>query len=638
VTRLSLRTLLRGAGDGPLRECVYRWCGAGDLDKQVLAAAASAMEDEQRVLARLGALPRKLQDLLEVFFADDGAVRSVQVLFTECGRHFKSRFELEASLAALQREAFAWHVKDKRWASFDSPCWAVPSELVECVRQCRQRRQRQLQDVLTLQGFLDARFFRERTENGARQNGKHDAKPQNGKVTNGKVADTKASDSSKVSDHARKIYKLYTMEGALAQRLNKLPGPVRELVEVALHKHGGIADWTELLREIEATEQPPDLAFVGKSLEEAMLGTATPLDLARAGIQPADRALVVFHEVALWAIKKRGEEQRPTVSEEWSCGGDFVTNVARFLRELQQSKVLFTSDGELFKASAKRIAATLLPVPGGFLSADGALETIYRFCLQRRLIDRRGERALRPTPAGTEFDRAPLSDQVKMLLGHFVEDRTLPGEPYHHTRMRRVLLRLLRRAELLQWQDVAVLPFLARNAYLASLEMRATEEYFSARFQGGGYTPSESLQQLAWNLLAWIKRRLFPLGIVDVGMHQGRATALRLSRLGAELLDAEPAGKVGGTRSTVIVQPDFEVLLFPGDDVHEAVHMFDRFAVRTKSDHVHQFRIDQASVQAGLADGLTGGQIVQEITDRARVPIPQNVLYSLEEWTDRPHA
>ena len=33
-------------------------------------------------------------------------------------------------------------------------------------------------------------------------------------------------------------------------------------------------------------------------------------------------------------------------------------------------------------------------------------------------------------------------------------------------------------------------------------------------------------------------------GLVDIGMHQGRVTALRLSRLGAELLEAEPAGKV----------------------------------------------------------------------------------------------
>lgn len=631
MTRLSLRVLLQGAPETALRECVYRWCGAKEPDaKPSLVTAANAMESEQRVQERLAALPRKLQDLLEAFFTDGGSVRSVQALFSECGRHFKSRFELEASLAALHREAFVWHVKDKRWANHDSPCWAAPSELVECIRQCRQRRQRLLQDALTLQGFLDARFFRERAR-GAGANGANGSAVH----TSGNGARPGAKDEAKAADHARKIYKLYTMESSMAQRLQKLPAPVAAIVDVVLHKHGGIAAWDEVLREVELPD-PPDLAFVGKSLAEAMVGTTTDLELARVGIQPLERAVVVFHEVALHAIKRRGEDHRPPVSEELVCRGDMATNVGRFLRELQQSKVLFTADGELFKASAKRIAGTLLPVPGGFLSPDTALEAIFRFCLQRRLIDRRGERSLRPTPAGNDFDRAGLAEQVKMLLAHFVEDRTLHGEPYHHTRMRRVLLRLLRRAEPLLWQDVSVLPFLARNAYLAQLEAAPAEEFFAARFQGGGYTPGESLQQMCWNLLVWVKRRLFPLGVVDIGMHQGRVTALRLSRLGAELLDAEPAARVGGTRSSVIVQPDFEVLVFPGDDVHDVVHVFDRFAHRTKSDHVHQFRIDEASVRAGLADGMTGAQIVQELTDRARVPIPQNVLYSLEEWTQKP--
>ncbi len=618
MSRLSLRVLLQGAGESQLRDCTFRWCGAASHDgKTAVGIVTQAMENEQRVQERLAALPRKLQDLLEVFFGDGSSVHSVTALFEVCGKHFKSRFDLEAALASLHREAFVWHVRDKRWASFDSPCWAVPSELVECVRQSRQRRQRQLQDALTLQGFLEARFFRERMENGAAS-------------SNGKTADGKAVDS-KAADHARKIYKLYTLDSAMAQRLSKLPKSVGALVDAALHKHGGLVPWDELLHEIELPDTP-DMAFVGKCLEEAMLGSVGTLDLVRIGIQSAERAVVLFHEVALHAIKKRGEEHRPTVSEEISCGGDLATNVGRFLRELQQSKVLFTSDGELFKASAKRIAGMLLPVPGGFVPPDAALELVYRFCLQRRLIDRRGERSLRPTPAGSEFDRSPLAAQVKMLLLQFVEDRTLPGEAYHHTRMRRVLLRLLRRAEPMLWQDVAVLPFLARNAYLAQIEAAPTEEFFAARFQGGGYTPSESLQQMCWNLLVWIKKRLFPLGLVDIGLHQGRVTALRLSRLGAELLDAEPASKVGGTRCSVIVQPDFEVLVFPGDDVHDVVHLFDRFCNRIKSDHVHQFRIDQASVRVGLADGLTGAQIVQELSERARVPIPQNVLYSLEEW------
>tara|TARA_R110002072_G_scaffold100429_3_gene221147 strand:+ start:39799 stop:41658 length:1860 start_codon:yes stop_codon:yes gene_type:complete len=619
MSRLSLRVLLREGSEDAKRECVQRWLakpgGEAPTGKPVLSHVSTAMEDESIVLQRIGMLPRKLQDLLELFFKDDGAVRVVQDLFTEFGSNFKSRFDLEASLAALHRESFLWPVKDKRWAHYDSPAWAAPSELVGCVREYRERRQRQLPDTLTLQGFLEARFFKKDQDEESSSKEK----------------------AQKAADHARKIYKLYILESAMAQRLNKLPENIRTLVDATLYTHGGIASWEELTREVEL-KSPPDLDFLGKSLEESMLGTTANLDLARVGIQPYEHGVVVFHEVALWAIRTRGQEQAPTVDQELSATSDLASNVCRFLRELQQSKVLFTAEGELFKASAKRIASTLLPIPGGFLPPESMLEIIFRFCLQRRLIDRRGERSLRPTPTGAQFERASLSDQIKLLLSHFVEERTLPGEPFHHSRMRRVLLRLLRRAEPLQWQDVAVLPFLTRNAYLSQLDTSAAEEFFAARFQGGAYVPSESLQQMSWNLLVWIKKRLFPLGLVDVGMQAGRVTALRLSRLGADLLDAEQADKVGGTRCSLIVQPDFEILVFPGDDVHDVLHQFDRFARRTKSDHVFQFTIDRESIEAGLDDGLSCAQIVQELTDRARVPIPQNVLYSLEDWTQKPGA
>ena len=50
---------------------------------------------------------------------------------------------------------------------------------------------------------------------------------------------------------------------------------------------------------------------------------------------------------------------------------------------------------------------------------------------------------------------------------------------------------------------------------------------------------------------------------------------------------------------------------------------------------MHQFTIDRDSVAAGIADGMTGAQIVQELTDRARAPLPQNVLYSLEDWAQK---
>ena len=89
-------------------------------------------------------------------------------------------------------------------------------------------------------------------------------------------------------------------------------------------------------------------------------------------------------------------------------------------------------------------------------------------------------------------------------------------------------------------------------------------------------------------------------------------------------MDAEPATKVGGT--LLDHRSDFEILVFPGDDEHDVLHLFDRFANRTKSDHVHQFTVDRASVLAGVEDGLTGSQIVQELTDRARAPSSECAL------------
>ncbi len=620
MNAMDLKSLLADGSLDAVREAALAWQAMPAEEGKrppsraaLVGAIAAAMEDEARVHARLQGLPRKLLDLFEPFLQAPGAALSVQQLFSTQAQAFKSRFDLEACLAALQREGLLFAAKDKRWTDLDGQCYATPKELADCVLARRQRSRTALKDVITLQGFLDARHFR------ARQ--RSDGKPSE-------------AAADKAADHARKIYKLYAMGSAISARRQKLPAKVAEAFEASLLRHGGLSTWEELTQDFD-DGAAPDAELCRKCLEESMLGTVAPLPLMRLGIQGVDQAFVLFHEVVLEELLKHAERNPPEVHEELSCGGNFAANVSRFLRELQQSKVLFTADGELFKASQKRIAGMLHAVPGGFLGPEAQLELVYKFCLYRRLIDRRGERALRPTPQGQEFDRASLHEQCKLLLQHFVEDRTLPGEAFHQVRQRRVLLRMLRRGEPMVWQEMTCLPFLARNAYLAQLDGSQVEDYFAGRFQGSGYVPTETLQQLGWNLLLWVKRRLFPLGIVDIGLRDGRPFAIRLSQLGAELLEAEPAAKAGGTRSTLLVNPDFEVLLFPGDDVHEAVHALDRFCRRLKSDHVHQFRLEPSCLKAGLAEGLTLADVVRELQDRARAPVPQNVLYSLEDWAQQ---
>ncbi len=603
MTSYTLRTLLRDRPAREVDEIWRRWQdGAGPpADRtELLAALTQALADRERVAKRLQELATKQSDLLYSFLTEPARARTAKSLMNGS---FQTRYEVEAALNALQRDGFLFATQGRSWDSYQEPGWAVPVELAECIEQIRREQRSELLEAITLRGFLDARL-------GRRQS---------------------TSKPTTSSDHARKIYKIYLMESSIRSRIAKLPPAVAEVFQLALAAHGGLLPVDELRR---VTDEEPDVELVQKCLEEAMLGTVAPLKLSRFGIQPVEQCIVVFYEIVLITLPWHSHANPPIVEQSQCAGVDLVSNVSRFLREVAASKVQFTVDGNLYKASEKRIEKSMLALPGDAMDGPSMMRFLYRFSLTRRLIDRAGDRGLRTTDAGRDFDERSLQEKLRALLSFAVEERDLPGDPFHQVRLRRILLRHLKRTEAERWHEAPFLPFLARNNYLTRLHELKVEESLAARFHGGGYVPGESVQQIAWNLLHFVKRRLHPLGIVDLGLRAGRPVALRVTRLGAELLGMEPAARLGGHRSTVLVNPDFEVILFPGEDEHAVVHAFDRFAERTKSDHTHHFRLGKDSVQAGLRDGLTLSQIVQELSDRCRAVVPQNVLYSLEDWAD----
>lgn len=611
MTTLTLRRLLASIPEGETRvvEALGRWKREPRAAAPPVDVLAEAMEDERLVEARLQELPQKLFDLLDVLLAEPGKAHGLHPLFQEHGSRFKSRFDLEASLAALEREGFLFRYGA---GTNGDRAWVVPGELAGCIATLRRRQQSELRETITLKGFLEARYF--------------------------DADDRGDDDPDAAAEHARKIFKFYLTEGSIKNRVRQLPAPVRAVFLLALTHHGGVMPWAEVPAELsvdDGEEPRPDLDLVRKCLEESMLGTVSPLRLARFGIQPVDEAVVLFQEIVLIGLPLYSSVHGVEVDAALCSGVDFVSNVGRFLRELQCSKVQFTVDGELYKASQKRIMRTFLEISGGFMPAETQIRTIFEFCKTRRLVDRSGERALRPTAAGMEFERLELNDKLRKLLTFALQERDLPGEYFHQAKLRSVLMRLLKRSEPEQWHEIQFLPLLARNSYLTQLERHKADTFFAARFKGGGYTPTEDLQQICWNLLLFVKRRLYPLGLVDLGMRDGRPVALRLSRLGAALLSEDGAGRLDGARSSVVVNPDFEVIVFPGDDEHQVVHEFDRFATRLKTDHIHHFRLSRESFQSGLRDGLNLSHVIHELGHRSRAPLPQNVVYSLEEWADQ---
>jgi hypothetical protein len=139
---------------------------------------------------------------------------------------------------------------------------------------------------------------------------------------------------------------------------------------------------------------------------------------------------------------------------------------------------------------------------------------------------------------------------------------------------------------------------------------------------------------LAWNLVSWVRQRLFLLGLVDLGYNaSGRPVAMRLTKSGARAFGAAQKGRTQGAAvGNLIVTSDFEVVLFPSGDDAELIHDLDRFCQREGSEDVMHFRIDTKGVHRALHEGASLDRMLDTLVGNSRTPVPQNVLYSIRNW------
>jgi hypothetical protein len=558
------------------------------------------MSDPATVESRVGSLGKRLSALLDLHLASTRYQTGLLELINAKSLSYLSRYDLEAGLSMLVRHALLVEVRGEDRAG---RAFTVPVDLGDAVLRQRRAKRRGVFDLFTLRGHLDRRF-----EDPAR---------------------TTRTPPSRL----RELYKMYANEAAAVARVERLEPALRGLVEKTVLEFGGLLP-RGLFERLET-----GLAWDGRRwrsvLEESLLGTVERVELGRYGIHHHDETLIIFNEVALAWLRRvavPGDPDRP--HEESEHGVDLASNLSRFIGFILDHDVRFTVRGEIFKTTEKRIQEELIPNPGRELSREAVLTFIYGFARHARLIESTGERTFALTSAGREWEPRDLEAKLRALLDYSIEERGLPGEPYHQVRMRRILLRLLKRVEPGVWYDLMYVPFLARNTYLSSLDELSVEECFAGRFQAGTYAPMEDLQRMAWNLAAWLRQRLHLLGVVDLGYDKsGRPVALRLTRIGARLL-----GIVDGAPGTpcapgsLVVTPDFEVVLFPTGDDGELIHDLDRFCVREKLDSVLHFRITEKTVHRALAEGMFLKRMVGTLEGHSRTPVPQNVLYSIRDW------
>jgi len=157
---------------------------------------------------------------------------------------------------------------------------------------------------------------------------------------------------------------------------------------------------------------------------------------------------------------------------------------------------------------------------------------------------------------------------------------------------------------------------------------------FQSRFQFAQQSGMRDPHQLALELTGWTRHRLVLFGMVDVGEHEGKPAAMRLTSLGAKALGLEVQEGEGVT-APLVVNPDFEIILFPDGASYDLITEVDRFAERLASDSAYRYRLTAVSIEKAVAEGLEASAILKTLSEHCRVEVPQNVIYSIGQWAEK---
>lgn len=573
-----------------------------DLRKELI----EAMGQGERIRDRLGALGARMSAVFHAVLQGDGH----QVRWAELGANSAleklSQYDLEAALMMLERHGLLAAGGPRSAQDSSTRSVVIPSDLAASLLRQMAAVKDGVYGRLTLRGYLERMYS--------------------------DPARSKRTPPSRV----REMFRMYVGEAASVSRIERLPEGLRDLVEKAILEFGGILP--KPLFERMETELPEwDAAGWAKALGESLVGTVSELDLRPYGVAHNGPTLIVFSEVALaWfrRVAVPGDPDRPY--REDSQGVNTLSNLSRFLAFVQSNSVRITKRGEMFKSTWKRIEESFLPDPQHEITMGDSVRLLYRFARNEDLIDTSAERTLRIASAGRAWGATGMAPKLERLLEFMVHEPLDEALGEHDLPLRRTLMRMLHHLEPGVWYDLMYLPFLARNQHLCNLDDWQEGQSHSRSNQTGRSKTGSDLQRLAWSLVAWLRRRLFPVGLIDLGYDSnGHAVAMRLTRLGTLALGMEAAPSPGMGRGSLVVTPDFEVVFFPGEDDAQMVYDLDRFADRAPTGTLKQYRLNEAALKRGLLGGMELHRMRDCLEMHSRTPIPENVYIALSDWALR---
>jgi len=312
-----------------------------------------------------------------------------------------------------------------------------------------------------------------------------------------------------------------------------------------------------------------------------------------------------------------------------------VSDISTYLSLVAHDRIRLTLNGHIHRSAVKKLADDFILSKKAEFEGEEIFQYVHSFCLAQKLVQRRGERQLAITVKGRTWEAMPLGRKLKLLLRHATEEHDPSDDQFHVPKLRRIALEVLKGMEVDRWYDAWYLAWVARNRYLGLLDAEGVRDAFQNRYQYSANAAMRDPLQLGQSVHNWLRTRLFLIGCVDLGFCEGKPAQVRLSLLGAKALDRSESDTALAAQKPLIVNPDFEVIVFPEGDTYDLICGLDRFCVRTKSDNAHHFKIEPASIKRAAAENLTAAEMLALLSEHSRTVVPQNVIYSIREWAEK---
>jgi len=602
--------------------------------QELLDPLVEALADEEIVRARIEILSDRPREVLKRLVRRDRyRARLPELIDSSDGRDLET-YEVEAAARALSKRGFVQVLREHSTSRRGNEIYVIPRDLGDLITGLLQEESRGPWQVFSLAGHLESLTPARRADVlsavddavFAHSNGAADA------------ADT--VDSAGAADLATRVRSVLRDRGPLVKVEDAV---LREALTLAAVRHGGIvshADFDELV----PGGRSQDRKELQTALEDGCLGTITTLALGDFGVDLGGETVVLFTgvtDLVLDEALKLGEPEHDRVD---AARVDLLTDLQQFLNLVASTPLRVTQGRTIYRAAQHRILDSFIFHEDELMDREAVFGVLYSLAFGLELVEPTDESRLRLTDKGKKWDSVDLTEKIGAIYARFLEERLPDGRDFHVRRLRRALAKALTEAPSEGFLPLNDVPHRVRNDYIANLEIEGVQEQYKNRFQYTYSPPKESPSQLLDGLVDYVVTRLYPLGVVDIAISGDKAVGVRLTDLGRRLIRGERLGggmdeaqftTAGGTPLPLVVNPDFEVLLFPEGNVNEVAHKLGRFASRTKSERVAHYRITRETVERAVVKGMPSDEVLSFLTDHARMPVPQNVAYSIREWAAR---